>query len=323
MMAGRRDTLFDRLRKHGDARRMLEILPRVPAETAERLKAILLTRQPLPVAEAETVVAGPDVMAAGVAAHLLGRAGAASSGPAVAAALGRWWTEWDEKRREETRRGMRAGAWTGPLVVPLQSLIWAAGRLGVASDTLLAIATTRTDLPFDRTLRREAVDALVVGKLTPVVLSALEGLAAGDDPEVRAMAAEAVAVGHPARAGTVAGRVLSDQVAFNRVASRAGQALVETLRGAAAQVHYQGIAVPHLAVHREVAALAAVAANRSLPEETRLGAVEGLAAAVGETAEAELERIGRSLENTEELRKAAWRGLRRAKRARRRGAETA
>jgi ParB family chromosome partitioning protein len=316
MMNEQPPNLLDRLRERGDAQRILEILPKVPPVVAERLKAILLGRQPLPIAEAQTVVAGPDVKAAGVAAHLLGRAGAASAGPAVAAALERWWQEWDEKRREETRRGVRAATWAGPFADPLRSLIWAAGRLGVTADTLLRVVTTRTDLLFDRAVRREAVAALASGKPTRAVSNALEGQIAGDDPEIRAVAAETVAVGDPARTGEVAARVLSDQVAFNRVARRCDAGLDETLRTAASQVHYQGVAVPHLAARREVAALAAVANNRSLPEETRLGAVEGLAAAASENAEAELEQAGKSMENSEELRKAAWRGLRRSKRKR-------
>jgi ParB family chromosome partitioning protein len=89
-----------------------------------------------------------------------------------------------------------------------------------------------------------------------------------------------------------------------------------TLRGAAVQVHYQGVAVPHLAARNDVAGLAAVAGNRGFPEEARLGAIEGLAAAASEAAEAELVRIGQAEGEPEELRKAAWRGLRRSRRAR-------
>src|SRR5262249_6911935 len=159
------------------------------------------------------------------------------------------------------------------------SLCWAAGRLGVATDTLIAVATTRADVPFDRPLRREAVAALAGVQSSPPVLTALEGLAAGSDPEIRATAAQTVAQDDPARAAAVAGRVLSDRVAFNRVAGRDSAPLAETLRGAVGQVHYQGVAVPHLAARRDVAALATVANNRALSEETRLGAVEGLAAA--------------------------------------------
>src|SRR5581483_5873142 len=102
--------------------RMLEILPKLYAEAAERLKGILLSRQPLPVAEAQAVLAGPDAAAAGVAAHLLGRAGAAEAGSAVAGALRRWWGEWDKGRQEETRRGASPGRLIASLFKPLSSL---------------------------------------------------------------------------------------------------------------------------------------------------------------------------------------------------------
>ncbi len=295
---------------------MLEILPKLYHEAAGRVQGILLSRQPLPVAEAETVVAGPDALAAGVAAHLLGRAGTARSGPPVAAALGRWWREWDSKRKEEIRRGVKAGTWSGVLAEPLRSLSWAAGKLGVGADTLLAMATTRADNVHDRRLRRDAVAAMISAPVADAMLTALAALTADGDPEIRAMAAEAVVRAKPERGGETASRVLADRVAFDRVARRDGARLVETLRKAGAQAHYQGIAVPHLAAQRDVAGLAAVANNASLPEEVRIGAVEGLAAAASTEAEAELERIGKAVTNPEELRKAAWRGLRRSKRAR-------
>jgi ParB family chromosome partitioning protein len=320
--------LFRRLEEHGEARRLLEILPRLEAEAAERLESILLKRQPVPVADAQVVLAGPDAMAAGVAAHLLGRASseAAASSKAIATALRRWWEEWQKGRQEETRRGLAAGALTAPLARPLQNLIWAASRFGVASDTLQAIATTRTDVSFDRALRRSAVAALATGvgarsgdrAPTAEAITALENLATGDDPEVRALTAEAVARAKAARAPDMAGRVLSDRVAFNRVAARDRECLAATLRGAAVQVHNQGVAVPHLAAQNDVTGLAAVAGNRGFREEARLGAIEGLAAAASEAAESELVRIGKSAEEPEDLRKAAWRGLRRSRRVRQR-----
>jgi ParB family chromosome partitioning protein len=312
------DDLFRRLQEQGDARRLLEILPKVNAAVAARLKESLLNRRPLPVAAAQAVVAGPDVAAAGVAAHLLGRAGPGEqgSGPAVAGALRRWWTEWDKGRREEARRGATPGRDTGKLAEPLRSLIWAAGRLGAAADTLIAAATTRPDVPFDRPLRREATTALASLKPAKEVLVALEGLLAADDPEVRAVAAEALTRDDPARAADVAGRVLADRPALDRVATLQPEQVTATLRGAAVQVHYQGVAMPHLAARNDVAGLAAVAGNRGFTEEARLGAVEGLAAAASEAAEAELVKIGTSTEAPEDLRKAAWRGLRRSKRAR-------
>jgi hypothetical protein len=293
---------------------MLEILARMDRDAAARLKGILLSRQPLPVAEAQAVVAGPDPAAAGVAAHLLGRAGATEAGPAVASALTYWWGEWDKGRREETRRGAVAGELVENLAPPLHSLLWAAGRLGVAGDTLLTAATTRADVPYDRPLRREAVASLAAGKLDKPVVAALAQLAAGDDPEIRAMAVAAVARSDAARAAELGGSLLFDRVAFNRVAAKVGPGLAVVLRGAAGQIHYQGVAVPHLVATHDVPALVAVANNPALPETTRLGAIEGLAAAGDEAAQAELRRLAAAPEILEELRKAAGRGLRRARR---------
>ena len=47
---GERDVLFRRLKERGDARRLLEALPQLGPETARRVRDILLSRQPLPVA---------------------------------------------------------------------------------------------------------------------------------------------------------------------------------------------------------------------------------------------------------------------------------
>jgi ParB family chromosome partitioning protein len=313
------EEIFRRLQERGDARRLLEILPKLPGDAAAQVKAILLARRPLPVAEARAVLAGPDPAAAGVAAHLLGRAGAeagADSGPAVGAALRRWWGEWDKARREEARRGAPAGQFAGSFLEPLRSLIWAAGRLSAGTDELATIATTRADASYDRPLRRAAVMVLAAGRPSKVVLEVLEALAVGGDPEVRELAADAVARADAARGAALAERLLSDRVTFNRVAAREGDRLADTLRKAAGQVHYQGVAVPRLSTSADVAGLSAVAGNRSASEETRLGAVEGLAAMARPEAEAELERLGRAEGEPKELRKAAWRGLRRSRRAR-------
>jgi ParB family chromosome partitioning protein len=148
------------------------------------------------------------------------------------------------------------------------------------------------------------------------VLKVLEALAVGEDPEVRELAADAVARADPGRGAALAAKLLSDRVTFNRVAAREGERIADTLRGAAGQVHYQGVAVPRLSAGGDVPALAAVAGNKSASEETRLGALEGLAAMASPAAEAELECLGRAEGEPKELRKAAWRGLRRSRRAR-------
>jgi ParB family chromosome partitioning protein len=71
---------------------------------------------------------------------------------------------------------------------------------------------------------------------------------------------------------------------------------------------------------KDVKTLAAVAKDRKAAEVARLGAVEGLGVMAAEPAEAVLVEIGTAKDDDKEIRKAAWRALRRSKRARKRGA---
>jgi ParB family chromosome partitioning protein len=199
----------------------------------------------------------------------------------------------------------------------VRSLLWAAGRLGVGLDLLLAEAAAADD-PFTRPLRLDAITALAAGKITEPVAAALEAAAIGNDPQIRTLAVETLARNNGQRASKLAERLLSDRVSFNRLTAAEGVDVAGTLRTAAGQVHYQGVVLPHLIAQGDVEGLSAVAENRKLPEATRLGAIEGLALLAREAAEARLVTIGQAEKEDEELRKAAWRGLRRSKRARQR-----
>src|SRR5262249_38753161 len=92
--------------------------------------------------------------------------------------------------------------------------------------------------------------------------------------------------------------------------------LGDALRKAAQQVHYQGVVLPYLVGHKDVAGLEDVARDRSPPEGTRGGAIEGVAAVAAEEAEGILRAVGLDEREDEDVRKAAWRCLRRSKRAR-------
>ena len=112
------DALFDRPREHGDARRMLEILPKLSPEAASRLKSILLAssrclwrrrkrwspgRPPRPPAWRPTFSVGPARTAP---ARLLATAPRSMVERA------------DQKRQEETRRGVAPGTWARLLAEP-------------------------------------------------------------------------------------------------------------------------------------------------------------------------------------------------------------
>jgi ParB family chromosome partitioning protein len=85
-------------------------------------------------------------------------------------------------------------------------------------------------------------------------------------------------------------------------------------------VHYQPVALPTLIAAKDVETLAAVAKDRKKPEAARLGAIEGLGVMAAEDAETVLAAVGAADGDDEDVRKAAWRALRRSKRARKKAA---
>jgi ParB family chromosome partitioning protein len=254
----------------------------------------------------------------------LGRAGAGAvkAGPAVSQAVAKWRKVWEEQRPsfDRTAFGMmtQKAERAERLTACVRDLSWAAGRLGVAGEVLAEAAAARPDDAEYQPIRLAAVMALGTGEFrkTAGAMEALESAALAGAPEIRAAAAQAIARRDARRAAGLADKFLSDRVSFHRLTLDGASNVEETLRAAAKQVHYQGVVLPELIGRGDVAALAVVAEDRALPEAARLGAVEGLAAMAREPAEDVLRRIGVRTDEDEEFRKAAWRALRRSKRAR-------
>jgi ParB family chromosome partitioning protein len=312
-----------RVSEEGDPRRIFEILPKCPEAVREPLATSLMNRATLPLKEAKGAIGSPAVGTVRLAAKVLGRAGpqAKDAGPALAEALTSWRGRWQERRDRLARLNVADDGSLQAATECLEGLAWAAGRLGVAQEALVELAAAPIDDARFRPVRQAAVEALAGAPAAKNVLAALEKLAVEGDPEVRAVAAEAVARHSAARAAALAAQVIADRVSYGRLVRGAGEGATAPLRSAAAQVHYQGVALPHLIARGDVAGLSAVAGNGSLPDATRLGAVEGLALLARPDAEAELVKIGQDTAADEELRKAAWRGLRRSKRLRKKKAE--
>src|SRR5690606_33503243 len=87
------------------------------------------------------------------------------------------------------------------------------------------------------------------------------------------------------------------------------------LRGAAGDVHRQGVVLTWLTRQGDVEGLRAALADKSASETARLGLVEALGRLGTEAAIAALAKLGADEQEDEELRKAAWRARRRALRA--------
>ncbi len=313
------DGSLNRVCEKGDPKQLLLILPNCQSEVQERLGSSLLNRVPAPLAEAREALTGNHARTVEVASHLLGRAGkeAADCGPALEKALDRWTTDWEDHRRQLIRRNRQSDDRLDQITGCLRSLLWSASRIGVAADGITKAAVAN---PEDRAYRPIRLDAIVAfGEFETIPKKAAEALktaAIGDDAHVRTVAAELLAKHDPNQASKLAEELLSDRISFNRLAEQEGVEVTETLHKAVSKIEYQGVAVPELVERKDIDALMAVVGQSSLAETVRLGAIEGLAAMAETDAEAKLVEIGTSQSEKEELRKAAWRGLRRSKRKR-------
>jgi ParB family chromosome partitioning protein len=227
---------------------------------------------------------------------------------------------WDARRDAFTPsyEGEEDDELKNDLTPVVRAFLWAAGRLEAAEAAIITAATRANDDAAYRPVRREAVNALDHAKPSPAAQAALESLATGDDAAARALATDILAHRAPARAARLADRILGDRVSFDRLARDAAEekSVITALRGAATKAHYQGIAVARLVARGDTAALSAVASDGKLAETTRIGAVEALGRIGNHDGESELVAVGKSESAPVELRKAAWRALRRSKRAR-------
>jgi ParB family chromosome partitioning protein len=328
--------------RRGDPLRVMEVFPNCPPAVQEQLEAALLTRPDLPVKEAVSALSHADEGTVRLASRLLGRAPDPDAGVRKAAgeALAKWWAVWQERRAKVSgplpdsdeddysddddcggRKAVSPGAALKKAGEVVESLLFTAGRVGVAAGAVASVAKSRPDDPLARGIRLEAVRCMAIGEHTPATLDTLAALAVGSDADVRVLATEILARLDPERAARLArsGEALSDRPSFDRLVV-AGAVTGADVAGAASNPHYQPVALPVLVAEKDVDVLAKVARDRKAAEAARLGAVEGLGVMATVGAEKVLAEIGGAKDDEKELRKAAWRALRRSKRARKRGA---
>jgi ParB family chromosome partitioning protein len=309
---------LERICSRGEPKRILEILPKCRGEgAAQQLSVSLLGRSPLPINEAAEALSSNEPRKVQLASHILGRAGkdaAKDHGKSLEAAITHWRSTWDDRRTQMLKENT-PDTELFEVTQCLRSLIWAAGRLGVAGASIVDALKAWPDDALYQDVRIEAATALGQGETSKTALDQLESAAAGNNYRLRETATGILAAQDAKRATARADTTLSDRASFNRLASAEASELADTLQNALAGSHYQSVALPHVIAQADVASLDLVMTNPELPESTRLGAIEGLAKIANEEAEAKLAEFG-GKEKDEELGKAAWRALRRSKRSR-------
>ncbi|MBT3224158.1 MAG: hypothetical protein HN348_34250 [Proteobacteria bacterium] len=298
-MGSPEDNTIQRLRERGDATRLLEVVadPGCDDEVAAPLLLALAERKPMPIDAAVAMLDDNRPGAPAVAGWLLGRAPKLKKAAttklvkALDAALAHWHEQ--RKRQEDLEEATFAVTW----------LIWACAKHNVGGEQL---ATALTLVEKEAASIREA--AIIALSLQPNP-EVLEGALANADAAIRTTAADTLVRAAPERAKSVS---LDDRGSAERVLQ--GGVSPPGLAAAARQVHTQGIVLPHLVKRKETKTL--IDALASKEEGVLHGAIEALGA-LGETkAEDKLRDFAIDEAHDEELRKAAWRALRRSKRAR-------
>lgn len=324
------DTL-QRLRERGEPGRLMEVLPKIhPWNQSiyfQPLVAILLSREPLPVAEAAAALDSPHPQVVEVAAHILGRAGtdaAKEHGKALVAATNKALEAWNQTLATYLDAEVEVQNELAPriddLTAALKRLVWACGRLEVGDGEVIAATELGGTGALGRSIRIAAVTALAesttkyAGKKG---LKALTQAAIGADAGLRIVASAGLSRLDPKAGAALAEKALDDRTSLARLVAGAEDKKVEKLlRESAGKVHVQGVALPHLVARGDVKGLSEALADRKLPEAARLGALEGLSRIATEAAEKPILKLARDEKEEESLRKAAWRALRRSKRLR-------
>lgn len=303
-----------KLKDHGEASKMLNLLPMVSNQSLQSVVDVLLSRTPLPLADAAKVLeTSKQGRTLSIAAQILGRGGeeAKKYGASMAQACENYRAVWDEKNKY--RNSFDTGSDSAEETETYRLLLWSCSRLGVNGEVLVPGA----DPKYPKVIREAALSGLSQGLAGEAGIKALETALQDADAELRALAAAGLRRLAPERAAVFAKEVLDDRTSLDRLLSGLdNDSSRGMLREAVGTVHHQGVALPHLIACKDIEGLQASLTNKSLSESARLGAIEGLARLAMEQAESVLGMFAQDASEDEDLRKAAWRAIRRSKRYR-------
>ena len=307
---------IERVCNDGNVETVFELIEKCPSLIGYAFADWLMKLDPLPLKQALKAIESKRSTSVRFAAQIIGTSAESKHSKVIGAALKKWRTNFEEARFKE-RRGIKvsrsdrveAGS-------ALATILRAAGQLGSLEKDLLSFAVANADDAECQPYREFALEALSQGKLTPTILKGLESLTTDFHGPVRSIASRLVAENSKKTTEIVQQQMLSDRYAFGQMARSSKVDIADVVVAAAPSTHYQVRALPHLISNRDVSVLAEVASDSDANTNARLGAIEGLAVMGDKKAEKILLAIGKDEAVDEELRKAAWRALRRSKRTR-------
>ena len=308
---------LERVCEKGEPQRILAILHNCSVSIQSELMTGLLRKSPLPVAAAADALDASFEATVRAAAQIVGRAatGKPEAKTQCVAALTRWLETWRARRQAMLDNGRDDKPLVESLTPCLEQLIWAAGRNDAAEDILLEMATAHLDDTYFHPIRKAAIEALGALRPTEKIAQTMQAVAVDAEPSLRQRAAAILSGFDKDLIRPMDPKQLTDHHSMACLKSHLD---ADTLRAALGSVHYQGVVVPLMIKEKNVDALSRIAGDRHLPEVERSGAIEALARIDAPGVQASLIAIGENKQEDEDLRKCAWRALKRHKRAQKR-----
>jgi ParB family chromosome partitioning protein len=283
----------------GDPATLVERLGSVKsAELRKNLREGLIRRNELPVKALEAALRGADPRPRAEAAWIAGYGNNATLGPAAAAAAVRGAAAWTAAANDARNNGEKLADETAAWFAAM----WAARRLAPADKSLQLTANAAiTSATAPAVIRRES--AALLAATNP---AALQGAIGDRDREVRALVPAA-----PAAAIQALG-ARADATTIGPLAIASWPALAKQLVGNP-DTRAWSLAVA-LANPAEVAQLVAVAEGPG-DEAARIAAIAALGRVGGEVAKVALEKLHHDEAQTDAIKLAAWKALKRLMRA--------
>ena len=299
----------------GTPAKIFEIIAKSDSEETSRLLANhLLGLKPLPVKEASEALQAESFESVAIAARILGKSENAKYGSAIDQTIDSYLAAWNATRKDLSDDDAEYDSRFQAQTQTLRRLCWAAGRCQTEKSLMEVFGANSTD-EFFVPVRVAAIQGLSKCELAKKTLTTLLDSIEDANSIIRQTVARILANQSSKSVAKISENLLSDRSVFNSIARQGAVDLSQALETGVATSNYQSVALPHLIEAENIDALAAVASDPEQKDSVRFGAIEGLARICKSQSEAQLAKMGNDESFDKEIRKAAWRGLRRWKRA--------
>lgn len=277
------------------------------APRLDKLARPMLEKKPAPTKIALSHLSSERPAPVRVSARILARSQEADYGKPIDKAVDHWLEKW------ETAMDHRDDALQGNAKSVLFDLVEAAAACG-SKPTLIKVLEANCEQSEFASLRLATLKLLPNVKLAKADLTKLKKLVDVPGVEFQRELLKQIAREDAKLASSLLEAALIERRTFLELTEIQGLDASGVVKDAVRDKSRQAVVLPLLIKEQNTKLLGEVASESKLADSLRFGAIEGLACIDAADSEKQLVKIGKDEKVDEEIRKAAWRGLRRWKR---------